>query len=143
MNHFKLRKLPVAVCLAATLVLAGCHKKAVAPPPPAPPPPPAAAPTASINVNPSDINQGQSATLRWSTTNATSASIAGIGTVGLDGSQSVSPYSSTTYTLTARGAGGSVLEATERSWNASRRLRVNPPLRLHLRAPATSAALLP
>src|SRR5580698_4235770 len=105
MNHFKLRKLPVAVCLAAILVLAGCHKKAVAPPPP-PPPPPAPRPTASITINPSDINQGQSATLSWSTTNATSASISGIGAVGLNGSQSVSPYSSTTYTLTAQGAGG-------------------------------------
>jgi peptidoglycan-associated lipoprotein len=119
MNHFRLQKLPVAVCLAAILVLAGCHKKAVAPPPPPPPPPPAAAPTASITVNPSDINQGQSATLRWSTTNATSASIAGIGTVGLNGSQSVSPSSSTTYTLTAKGAGGSA--------EATARVTVNPP----------------
>lgn len=119
MNHSSLKKLPVAVCLTAILVLAGCHKKAVAPSPPPPPPPPPPSPTASISVNPPAINQGQSATLRWSTTNATSASIAGIGTVGLNGSQSVSPSSSTTYTLTAQGAGGSA--------DATARVTVNPP----------------
>jgi peptidoglycan-associated lipoprotein len=118
-NHSSLKKLPVAVCLTAILVLAGCHKKAVAPSPPPPPPPPPPSPTASISVNPPAINQGQSATLRWSTTNATSASIAGIGTVGLNGSQSVSPSSSTTYTLTAQGAGGSA--------DATARVTVNPP----------------
>jgi peptidoglycan-associated lipoprotein len=119
MNYLRLRKLPVAVCLAAILVLAGCHKKAVAPPPPPPPPPPAAAPTASIHVSPQAINPGQSATLSWSTTNATSASIAGMGAVGLNGSQAVSPSSSTTYTLTAQGAGGNA--------EATARITVNPP----------------
>jgi peptidoglycan-associated lipoprotein len=118
-NHFKLRKLPVAVCLAAILVLAGCHKKAVAPPPPAPPTPPPPTPTASITVTPAAINQGQSARLAWTTTNATSAAIEGIGTVPVNGSQSVSPTMSTTYTLTAKGPGGSV--------EANTRVTVNPP----------------
>ena len=119
MNHFKLTKLPAAVCLAAIVILGGCHKKAVAPPPPPPPPPPAPAPTANITVSPSAIDYGQSATLRWTTTNATSASIAGIGAVATSGSQSVYPAASITYTLTAKGAGGSV--------EANARITVNPP----------------
>jgi peptidoglycan-associated lipoprotein len=119
-NHFRIKKLPVAVCLAAIVVLGGCHKKAVAPPPPPPPPPaPAPAPTADINATPSVINQGQYATLRWTTTNAASASISGIGTVAINGSQSVYPSESTTYTLTAKGAGGSA--------EATARVTVNPP----------------
>ena len=131
MNHSKLKALPVAVCLAAILVLGGCHKKAVAPPPPPPPTPapaPAPVPTASIRATPLAIDQGQSATLAWSTTNATSAAIGGIGTVATSGSQSVSPTNSTTFTLTANGPGGSV--------EATARITVNPP-------PPTPAPLPP
>jgi peptidoglycan-associated lipoprotein len=122
-NHLKLRKLPVAVCLVAIVVLSGCHKKApvAASPPPPPPPPPApapSAPTASIGVNPSAINPGQSATLTWRTANATDTSISGIGAVAVSGSQVVSPTGSATYTLTAKGPGGSIAE--------SARLTVNP-----------------
>jgi peptidoglycan-associated lipoprotein len=112
-NHSKLRKLPAGACLAVAIILAGCHKKAAAPPPPPPPPPPTPAPTANIRVNPSAISQGQSATLVWQTTNATSASIDGIGTVPVNGMQSVTPSTSTSFTITAKGPGGSV-EATTR-----------------------------
>ena len=73
-----------------------------------PPPPP---PTASLSVSPTSIQTGQSATLSWTTTQATNVSINGIGTVQPNGSQSVSPSASTTYNLTARGAGGT-LEVT-------------------------------
>jgi peptidoglycan-associated lipoprotein len=65
------------------------------------------------------ISYSQSAILSWTTTNATSASISGIGAVATSGSQSVYPASSTTYTLTARGAGGST--------EANARITVNPP----------------
>jgi peptidoglycan-associated lipoprotein len=88
------------------MLLAGCHKKAAPAPPPPPPPPPAAAPTASIAVNPNSIQAGQSASLTWQTTNATDVTIDGIGAVQANGSQSVSPTDSTTYHLTAKGAGG-------------------------------------
>jgi len=118
-NHSRLKKLPVAVCLAAILVLAGCHKKAPAAPPPPPPPPPPPAPTASITVTPSAIQQGQYATVTWKTTNADHVSIAGIGPVAPNSSQSVSPAESTTYTLTAQGPGGST--------QAYARLTVTPP----------------
>ena len=119
MNHFKLEKLPVAVCLAAIIILGGCHKKvtAAAPPPPPPVAPPPAA-TANIRVTPSAITAGQSATLSWNTANATSASISGMGTVAASGSRTVYPTLSTTYSLTARSAAGDA--------EASARVTVNP-----------------
>jgi len=99
------------VALSVLLALGACKKKAAPPPPPPPPPPPA--PTASIAVSPTSIQTGQSASLTWQTTNATDVSIDGIGAVQPNGSQSVSPSDSTTYHLTAKGAGGTQ-EATAR-----------------------------
>jgi peptidoglycan-associated lipoprotein len=86
------------------MFLSACHKK-VAPPPP-PPPPTASAPTASLSANPNTINQGQSTTLTWQTSNATDVSIDGIGPVDMSGSRQVSPADSTTYRLVAKGSGG-------------------------------------
>jgi len=97
--------------LSALLMLGACKKKAAQPPPPPPPPPPA--PTASVSVNPSTIQGGQSASLTWQTSNATDVSIDGIGAVQPNGSQTVSPTESTTYHLTAKGSGGTQ-EATAR-----------------------------
>jgi peptidoglycan-associated lipoprotein len=99
------------------LTLGACKKKAAPPPPPPPPAPPA--PTASISVSPNSIQAGQSASLTWQTSNATDVSIDGIGAVQPNGSQSVSPTDSTTYHLTAKGAGG--------SQEATARLTVTPP----------------
>src|SRR6202142_1260163 len=90
--------------LGAILFLGACHKKT--PPPPPPPPPPPAAPTASLTANPNTVEKGQSTTLSWQTSNATDTSIDGIGAVQTNGSQTVTPADSTTYTLTAKGAGG-------------------------------------
>jgi hypothetical protein len=57
---------------------------------------------ATFNVNPSTINVGQSATLQWNVTGATSVTIdQGIGTVPPVGSRIVNPYMTTTYNLTA------------------------------------------
>ena len=64
-------------------------------------------PTAKLTAAPTTITAGNSATLTWSTTNATSVSIDnGIGTVAASGSTTVSPTSTTTYTLTATGSNG-------------------------------------
>jgi hypothetical protein len=69
----------------------------------APPP----APTVSISANPASIQGGESATLTWTSTNATSCTIdQGIGTVNTSGSTTVSPSSTTTYTIIATGPGG-------------------------------------
>ena len=106
--------------LLILLVLAGCKKKPVAPPPTPPPPPIPTAPTATLRANPSVIEQGQSSTLSWNSTNATELSLdPAIGSVGPQGSTSVKPDRSTTYTLTAKGPGGST--------EASARVTVNVP----------------
>jgi len=110
-KHHNLKWLFLTLALCAFLALGGCKKKAAPPPPPPPPPPPA--PTASIAVNPSSIQAGQSASLTWQTSNATDVSIDGIGAVQPNGSQSVSPTDSTTYHLVAKGSGGTQ-EATAR-----------------------------
>jgi peptidoglycan-associated lipoprotein len=110
------RKITI-VCLSLLLAvfLAGCKKKAPPPPPPpapapapAPAPPPPAAPTiGSFSAEPSSIERGQSSTLTWSATDATSTSIDNsIGTVQATGNRRVFPGASTTYTLTATGPGG-------------------------------------
>ena len=111
MKHAKMKRFMVVFALSAIMMLGACKKK-VAPPPPPPPPPPAA-PTASLSANPQTVDKGQSSTLTWQTTNATDVSIDGIGAVQPNGSQQVTPEDSTTYHLTAKGAGGTQ-EATAR-----------------------------
>ena len=114
-----LKHLAVAISLSGVLAFSGCHKKVAPPPPPPPPLPKAVAPTATIQVSPKAILQGQTATLTWSTTNATDTMIDGVGTVAANGSRSVTPARSTDYTLTAKGPGGAV--------EASTRVTVNQP----------------
>ena len=67
-------------------------------------PPPV--PTASLTASSISITAGQSSTLSWTTTNATSATLNG-SAVSTSGSQSVTPASTTTYTLNATNAAGS------------------------------------
>ena len=60
-------------------------------------------------ASPTHISQGQSSLLSWTTTGASTVSISnGVGTVPANGSQSVSPATTTTYTLTATGADGTL-----------------------------------
>jgi peptidoglycan-associated lipoprotein len=110
-KHERMKWFALVVALGVVMMLGACKKKAAPPPPPPPPPP--ASPTASISVDPNSIQKGQSATLSWQTTNATDVSIDGIGAVQPSGSQQVSPTDSTTYHLTAKGAGGTT-DATTR-----------------------------
>jgi peptidoglycan-associated lipoprotein len=91
--------------LAVALSLAGCAKKVAKVQPP-PPPAPAPAPTATLAANPSAVQPGQSSTLTWQTSNANEITIAGLGTLPASGSRSVTPSASTTYTLVAKGPGG-------------------------------------
>lgn len=105
----------IVLLLGLMLLFAvGCKKDVVAPPPPPPPPPEPDSPTVTLRAQPSVIDQGQSATLSWNSTNATDLTLnPGPGSVGPEGSQSVSPETSTTYTLSATGPGGTE-EATAR-----------------------------
>jgi peptidoglycan-associated lipoprotein len=117
-KHRSMKWFALVIALGAVMMLGACKKKAAPPPPPPPPPP--ASPTASISVDPNSIQKGQSATLSWQTTNATDVSIDGIGAVQPSGSQQVSPSDSTTYHLTAKGAGGTT--------DATTRITVTQPL---------------
>jgi len=78
---------------------------------PAPPAPPA--PSGNLSVAPDSIIKGQSATLMWSSANATDCDIQpGIGAVQPQGSMTVTPADNTSYTLTCNGPGGSAKSST-------------------------------
>jgi peptidoglycan-associated lipoprotein len=64
------------------------------------------APTAVITADPLAIDLGQSVVLNWRTQNADTVSIDGIGSVPVNGTQTVSPANSTNFHLVAKGAGG-------------------------------------
>lgn len=106
-------RLPVraALLLAAALTATtGCHKK-TNPVNPASLGPTAStettpAPTATLTADPLAIDLGQSVVLNWRTTNATSVTIDGIGDVSPNGTQTVSPSTSTNFHMTAKGDGG-------------------------------------
>ncbi len=98
--------------LAMALVGSAC-KPAVQPvkstpqtntPPPAAP----AKPTVTLQASSTFIQKGDSVTLTWSSTNATTLVLApAVGSVAPEGNTKVSPTESTTYTITATGPGGS------------------------------------
>jgi len=116
--RMNMRTLSAAVFTATLFIAAaGCKKKvAAAPPPPpvvvtpppAPPPPKPQPPRIDTFVaEPASVERGQSSTLRWSVANATNMSIdQGVGAVQANGTRQVHLNNSTTYTLTASGAGG-------------------------------------
>jgi peptidoglycan-associated lipoprotein len=74
----------------------------------------------TLQADPSSINKGDTATLSWSSTNATQLTITpDVGQVTAQGSTKVTPADSQTYTITATGPGG--------SGNASARVTVGTP----------------
>ena len=111
----------IAMANQATALANGlCPRKVEAPmPAPVVVAPPPAAPTVSISANPATVEQGQCSMLAWSTTGVSSASIEGIGSVDPSGSRQVCPGSTTQYTITAMGDGGTRTESTT--------VTVNPP----------------
>ncbi len=122
MTQKRIKTFALLAAFAGVLSLAGCAKKAakVTPPPPPAPAPAPAAPTAALAANPDVIQQGQSTELTWQTGNANEVTIAGLGTVPPSGSRMVSPSESTTYTLAAKGPGGTK--------DVSARVTVNAPI---------------
>lgn len=119
MTRFNRILVPVAL-LAALIAVAGCKKKQ-GPPMPTETAPAAtsAAPTAQITATPPSISAGDQVVLTWRTTDATSVSIEGIGDVPTSGVKTVTPSTSTSYHLVARGEGGSA--------DATARVTVNAP----------------
>ena len=71
--------------------------------------PPATVPTVAITASPVSITAGYSSTLSWNTTDADTCTAydGWRGSIDTSGSQSVSPTTTTTYTLTCDGVGGS------------------------------------
>ena len=112
----------VPVLLLVVLIgAAGCKKKAKPLPPveTAPPPATAPAPTAQLTATPTSISAGDQVVLSWRTSDATSVSIDGIGDVPTSGVKNVTPTSSTSYHLVAKGDGGTA--------DATARVTVNTP----------------
>jgi peptidoglycan-associated lipoprotein len=119
--HSPLHRSLLIIASTALLFVAACNKKPKAVPPAPPPPPPAAAkPSVSISADRTTINKGESAKLTWTTTDANNASITPeVGAVTPQGSTTVTPAESTTYSITASGPGGST--------DATVRITVNVP----------------
>jgi len=99
--------------LTCVIVLASCGDGGgSAPVPIVPAPVPTAPAITSFTATPSSVTSGQSATLNWTVSGATSLSIAPtIGTV-TGTSASISPSATTTYTLTATNTAGTVTAST-------------------------------
>jgi hypothetical protein len=102
-------------------------------------PPPPVSPTGTLTATPSTVSAGQSFSLTWTTANATTAAIdKGVGalTPVAGGSKTlVSPNATTTYTLTATGAGGTaVVRTTVEVTGASASTCVSDPLSVSVTA---------
>jgi phospholipase C len=85
----------------------------------------------TLVASPTTVGPGQTASLTWTSANAASVSIdQGIGVVGLNGSQIVSPAATTIYTITA----------TNGSATATATATVNAPLAVTLKASPANIA---
>jgi peptidoglycan-associated lipoprotein len=116
-SQVKISRLTSFTLIAAMAIFAtACGKKKMPLPPPAPTNGVAGnGPTAmnlkpvvsEFTAEPSSIERGQSAQLRWNVSGATEISINhGIGTVTATGTRSVTPAETTSWTLTATGPAG-------------------------------------
>jgi outer membrane protein OmpA-like peptidoglycan-associated protein len=83
-------------------------------PPPSqpPPPPPVPAPTVTLTASPTSIVGGGNAILVWNASNATRCTASWTTSTATAGNQTVTPTSTTEYTITCTGPGGSVTGAT-------------------------------
>jgi peptidoglycan-associated lipoprotein len=115
------RKFELCALLFCILLFASaCKKKVAALPPPAPmpaakqsAPPPLKPVISTFSASPAVITLGESSTLNWSVNNATIVTIEpSVGTVQPGGSRQVFPNSNTTYTLVAKGPGGTTEDTT-------------------------------
>src|SRR5438105_636850 len=64
-------------------------------------------PSISFSAQPSTVSSGASATLSWTSSNATAVTITGLGTFSASGSVQVTPAATTTYSAVASGPAGS------------------------------------
>jgi len=86
-------------------------------------------PTVALSASPASAQAGQPVTLTWSSTNATSITLEpSLGRVAAQGSATVKPSQSTTYTVTATGTGGSA--------HASAQVIITAPPQIAVREPS-------
>jgi len=125
-HSIRTRSVRAALMLAfAMTALTGCGKKTAPVNPASTAPTETAttpAPTATFTADPLAIDLGQSIVLNWRTTSATSVAIDGIGPVNVNGTQTVSPSTSTNFHLVAKGDGGT----TEANVRVTVRIPVAP-----------------
>lgn len=106
------RWIGLCLILGVIVLAAACHKRipAAAVPAAAPeaaPPPAPGPPTCDLTAAPANVTLGQAVTLSWSTNNATTIDLKpDLGSQQAEGSTSVTPSGSTTYTLSLTGTGG-------------------------------------
>jgi hypothetical protein len=89
-------------------------------------------PSVSFSITPTSICRGSTATLSWNVTGAVNSVFInqGIGSVAASGSRTVGPTSSTTYTITATGPGGTTTRSVT--------LTVNQPTTTSITADSTA-----
>ena len=93
-------------------------------------------PEASLSAEPSEIEQGETSILSWTSSNAETLTIEpDIGTVDQNGSRTISPAQTTTYTLAASGPGG---DATS---TATVEVRLPNPFTLQITYPADGSQI--
>jgi phospholipase C len=121
---------------SALLAVAGCAGvgNGTPGPTPTPTPTPTSGPAAiSLSVQPATIAQGQSTTITWNSTSATSVAITPSilsedqTALALSGSATIVPTASTTYTAVANGAGGQKATSTATVNILSVTLTATPP----------------
>jgi peptidoglycan-associated lipoprotein len=117
---------------ALAILVAGCNKKPpTASTPSYTPPPSSVKPTASLSADKTSINPGEAVKLSWTTSDALNVSISPeVGAVTLQGSTTVNPTASTTYTLTASSSGGNA--------DSSVRISVSTPTATATEAPKST-----
>ncbi|WP_167527983.1 Ig-like domain-containing protein [Desulfosarcina alkanivorans] len=89
-------------------------------------------PTVELSVQPLEITAGEPATLVWDSTHVDAVTIEpGIGMAGPNGTLSVAPMQTTTYTITAIGTGGTVSQSAT--------VRVDSPISINIVSPTDGA----
>lgn len=112
-NKMRMFELCLFLAIIAVLAAACHHARVAAPNVPAAPseaeaPAPPGPPSCTLTAEPATISMGQSAMLNWTSEDTSSLILKpSLGTQQAEGSTSVTPADSTTYTLSLTGPGGS------------------------------------
>lgn len=107
MNYARVSRNTMFTLLLGVVVLSSCHRQVAKAPIATPVSQAAAAPTVTLQASPSAITRGGSSTLTWSSTNATQVKLyPEAGDVVAQGSRRVTPNTTTVYSITATGPGG-------------------------------------